>query len=246
MKKLIIALLAGIILFNFNSCARETEGYSIRDALKISAFIFDEDSGEDLLVYKDVAGKGYYWHNDNLNAYALERLKMNEVRTMAPMQAIRSLEGLNLFIEFDGIIEVVSEYKDIQLSLNHALPPWEGLRHDRTFGFDARFIHKSHVVVNPINQVVHGSDVAAHITATHLISVLSPGREYYLTINAYKFDNERKPVIQAQLKFIVLDDEKEISLGTPEWSLCVSIELISYEYSDIYKLLNEIWDDEDY
>jgi hypothetical protein len=244
--KIIIALIIGAIILSFSSCERETEGYSIRDALKISAYVYDEDSGEDLLVYRDGVGKGYYWHNDNLNAYALERLNMNEIRTMAPMQAIRSLEGLNLFIEFDGVVEIVSEYRDIQVSLNHKLPPWEGLRYDRIFGFDAQFILESYVVINPINAVMHGSDVAERITATHLISVLSPGREYYLTINAYKFDNENKPAIQARLRFIVLDDEQQISLGAPDWSLCVSVELISYEYSDMHRFMEDIWDDEDY
>jgi hypothetical protein len=70
------------------------------------------------------------------------------------------------------------------------------------------------------------------------------GREYYLSVNAYKFDNEQSPIIKAQLKLIQLEDKSE-SGHAEKRSGCFSIELISYEYSDIYRLLDEIVDDED-
>lgn len=45
MKKIIIALLVGIILLSVSSCVAENQeySYSIKDALKISAWILDED-----------------------------------------------------------------------------------------------------------------------------------------------------------------------------------------------------------
>ena len=44
MKKIILSLLTLVILLSVNSCADEEtdQNYSIKDALKISAYVFDE------------------------------------------------------------------------------------------------------------------------------------------------------------------------------------------------------------
>ena len=105
MKKIIFALLAGIFLLNLSSCANENQeySYSIKDALKISAYLFDENSGEDYFVYNKSGALDY---NPEESVYTLEQLKMNEVRVMCPMD-FNNIISLAIHFEFDGIIEVM-------------------------------------------------------------------------------------------------------------------------------------------
>jgi len=67
------------------------------------------------------------------------------------------------------------------------------------------------------------------------------GTEYYLNINAYRFDNDQTPIIQAALKLIKLGDPTWLDIMANHFS----IEMISYKYSDVYIILDEIWDEED-
>ncbi|MCL2771917.1 MAG: hypothetical protein FWD71_01090 [Oscillospiraceae bacterium] len=222
MKKIIIVLLlAGILLLNISSCADKDMdySYSIKDALKISAYLFDESINMDEPIY----------YNDG-DEYTLEQLKMNEVRVMAPQSAMQREipgTGLVLYLEFDGIIKVVSENKDVRLTYN------------KINGYETQLAVSGYVNAYPY-RIYTPSMVDVH--------PFIPGTEYYLNVNAYKFENEDSPIIRAKLKLVALDDAVEEPVffhdGKPE-SACVSIELISYEYSDVYKLMDDIADDEE-
>jgi hypothetical protein len=242
MRKIIIVLLAGIILLSLNSCAGEEQeaSYTIKDALKISAYVFDENSGEDYFVLHEM---GHYYYNEDDALYQLEQLKLNEVRLIPPVTGteIKNMYLLNIFAEFDGIIEVISENEDVHLSRNNNLTPYykDENQAGRTFGFSAKFVRQGFFAANPLAD----DDILTHVRKDpHSAGVWYiagiPGQEYYLNVNVYKFDNEQTPVIKAQLKFVVLEDKVDVL------SKCFSIELISYEYSDMYRLLDEIVDDE--
>jgi len=234
-KKIIIILLSGMILLNLNSCKRETEGYSIIDALKISAFTYNENSGEDYFVYDDW---GNIVYNVNENTYELTPLKMNEPKIMRPMGLF--VININMRFEFDGIIKVAAENKDMQMFVNPDIvfEPVTGTtgNGNEPYGFEMKFSFDGYIAANPL-----GSN-CGHLWVTDgtrwLRCVI--GREYYVDVNAYKFDNEESAVISAQLKLVQLDDKTS---ANGNFSRCYSIGLISYEYSDIYKMMYEI-DDE--
>ena len=230
MKKIILALLI-CCMFLLNSCTAEEfrHSYSIRDALRISAWVFDET----------IEGN-YYYDDDTI--YEFERLKLNEVRLLAPMSAL-GMENLNIFFEFDGIIEVISADRDIQLSWNNNLSPWVGgSMQGRVFGFEHRFAIQGYLAMNPLGSG-RGSRVVTSWSEVYLIE-FEVGTAYYLNVNAYRFANENAAVIRAQLRLVQLEDTHRFG-GDTNRSPCFSIELISYEFSDRYRIMEEIWDDED-
>lgn len=240
MKKIIVVLFTIIILLNFSSCTSGDVNYSIKDALKISTWLFDESIGEDYFVYDEATKQ--YKYNTKEELYSLEQLEINEVRLLPPLwTSALNLVNLNIHFEFDGIIEVISIDEDVQLSVNNPLVPFlleeEGLGDSkRTYGFEFNLINEGFIAMNPL-----GSH-RAHLFAVGWLPY-SPDREYYLDVNAYKFDNEQHAVIRARLRLVQLEDKT--SMGHAEQtSMSYSIELISYEYSDMYKLMDEI-DDED-
>lgn len=131
MKKTIIALLAGIFFLTLNSCAAEDMeySYSIKDALKISSWMID----------KELEGNGYWLEDEKFvrhgwwvdesteqmldsndyDIFVFEQLNLNEVRTMAPLGWG---EGLSIFFEFDGMIEVTTEDEHILLLCDGSKP----------------------------------------------------------------------------------------------------------------------------
>ena len=234
MKKLFIVLIIVTILLNFNSCTRDTEGYNIKDALKISAFIFDENSGEDYFIYDALENLKY---NDNENVYKLEQLNLNEPKQMKPMGL-----WLNIGVEFDGIIGVVSEDQDIQIFINtnNFRVPVTGTYGSEHYAFDIKFPLAGYTAITPL-----GSNTGELWSGGGFEWLrYYIGREYYLSVNAYRFDNEESPIIRARLKIVQLED-KTPGGHIMQKSRVFSIELVSYEYSDMYKMMNEIEDDED-
>ena len=226
MKKIIMVLLAVIILLSLASCADEEtdQSYSIKDALKISAYVFDET----------IDGNVYYDFN---TVYDLEQLKMNELRSMAPNT--NDVRYLEMFLEFDGIIEVIAENEDIQLSINNTLTRWhsdESIYSERIDTFTTKFSRKGFVSLSPLFGELIGRVGGIYGWRGEV------GAERYLNINAYKFDNEKTPVIRARVKLVALEDSEYTP--DPIKGFGYSIELVSYEYSDMAKLLDDIVDDE--
>jgi len=241
MKKIIIiVLLAGIFLLNISSCADKDMdySYSIKDALKISAYIFDENSGEDYFVNNAISG--IYQYNMDASAYNLEQLKLNEVKIMAPMNMFG--QDINLQFEFDGIIKVISEDKDVQMFMNpnNNLEPLVVAYGNEPRGFEMKRSFRGFIACIPFGS--RSGDSWGEGVKWVASSV---GREYHLTVNAYKDDNdnEQSPIIQAQLKLVLLEDKTPDSMTGQKSSGCFSIELVSYEYNDMYKLMDDITDD---
>jgi len=255
MKKIItIALLTVIILVSLSSCADESQDYSytIRDALKISAWVLDESIEGDVdWVFDESAGQLFDTVDGVIcdDIYVFERLKLNKIRMMAPLN--RYEENLNIFVEFDGIIEAETEDEYIQLSYNSDNPAQPGKGKYE----DIKVAYALYINVCPLGQYAPLSDRKHNVRSYARI-----GSEYYFNINAYKFDNEETPVIKAQLKLVVLEDKTKqpFSYGIggegdysfdgisyKERSRFLSIELVSYQYSDKHILLDELWDEDD-
>jgi len=233
MKKVVIIILSVILLLNINSCKTKGEyDYSIKDALKISAYVFDES----------VEGNVY---GESDTVYTFEQLKLNEVRLITPMvHPEMETVNLDIFIEFnDGTFEIISENEDVQLSFDNPLEPYRSktgasASSKRVYGFELSLPNEGFISANPFDST-HG-----HLYCYDGIEWLpyQVGKEYYLTVNAYKFDNKEMPVIKARLKLIHLDESKT----NPLYGIGLySIELISYEYSDIYKFMEEIEEDDE-
>lgn len=253
MKKIILAMFAIIIILNISSCKteyQEDEIHSINDALKISAWVLNEDLDENgsWTIYENIRGgswtesDGRIFDSNEDDIFALERLKLNEVRTMAPFNFME-MYNLNIHIEYDGMIGVESEDEYIRLMYSGKPPTeWSGWLEGSNNMPSSLYVN-----ICPLDEYPSGIGVRNDIQRTK--------REYYLNVNAYKSVGaaiEELPTIRARLKLVVLEDKglpsKHDSLGNyvgVEMSRFMSIELVSYEYSDIYKILEDISDEED-
>ena len=249
MKKIIIVLLfAGLILLSFSSCKAENQEYSytIRDALKISAWVLDKSIDENgyftedehyvhHCYWEEIGGRIIDSHEEDV--FVLDRLKLNEVRTMVPMAYM--MTNLNIYCEFDGIIEVDTDDEYIRMA---------NISNTSDFCMEytnVRWTYELCVNVCPLDRYYSSGEKMV------MLGDAKVGREYSLNVNAYRFENEESPIIRAKLKFIVLEDktspgsEDFLRLYPKGRSRFLSVEMISYEYSDVYIILDELWDAEE-
>jgi hypothetical protein len=158
---------------------------------------------------------------------------------MAPLSYFK-MPNLNIFFEFEGVIGVEVEDEYIQLSYNAKNPSQPGMGPYGNFKWPLEV----YANVCPLDEYSLVGEAKIRNTA-------KIGSEYYLNISAYKFGNEETPIIKARLKLLVIDDktppEGEDFFGIPAKyrSRFLSIELVSYEYSDVYRILDEIGDEGD-
>ena len=170
-------------------------------------------------------------------AFAFEPLAVGEVRLMAPVIGT-GVFNLGFFFEFEGgVVEVVSESKDVQLSTANADEPWReslDLKH-RIFDYRLRVASEGYMSANPL-----GSGCGYHIDFDGSLKQFrgAVGKEYYLAVKAYEFSNENSPVITARLKLTQLEDHAKGTID-PDISRFFSIELVSYEYSETYEMQQE-------
>jgi hypothetical protein len=246
MKKIIIVLTVGIILLSLNACTDTDEDmgdddwFDIDDTLRISAFLFDEEAGENYFILSE---QGVYFFSINENVYGEkdglfyvpERLSLNEVRLMYPMApwgTAGDMINLNILFEGNGEIEVISENQDVQLSVdfgNPSLPFMSGIGGTRQRGFELKVpSHPSGVFIAAAPLGSNRGDIRMEGAAGNpSISEHYIGREYYLTVNRYSSATTGMPVATARLKLVQLEDKTSAPDFTS--SGVFSIELISYE-----------------
>ena len=244
MKRLLAMLILSVLLVSCGEYEPEENKVDIKDELKISAYLLNEDLEDSgyWAYSEDMQYKNFgYWVSDNERQYdddevfALEELEVGEVRTLAPLGYNR-MHNLNLFVDFEGYIEVETEPIDderirLAYSLDYPTEPWRG---NKTQENSFRVRAPAAIEAYPIGKFTAAEALIQTFTLTE--------KEYNITIKAY--DDGGDLLVTAKIKLVALDDEHFPSEQFSNWVFAaneqktrfLSIELVSYEYSDIYKL----------
>ncbi|MBQ7313247.1 MAG: hypothetical protein IJW81_06655 [Clostridia bacterium] len=218
-------LTAFLLVFGGGSCMKkdDTPVTSITDALKIKAYVYDE-SGE---------------------TWSFEQLRLNEPKQLAPTYIFQKDDDLNmvnfnLHFEYeDGICIVSAPERNVQLSVGRNGGIWKRGEDESTRVFDCTNNYEltlsraGYMAFTPVGSYNKNINMCGNKDYMVLYDNFEPyiGQEYYVDVTACDFD--KVPVIRAQLKFTSLEDDSFNDGG----SRYFSIELVSYEYSDIYKLM---------
>ena len=251
MKRLLAMLILSVLLVSCGEYVPEENKVNIKDELKISAYLLNEDledSGywaysEDLQYINPgywVSDDGRQYDDDEV--FALERLEVGEVRTLAPLGYNR-MHNLNLFVDFEGYIEVETEPIDderirLAYSLDYPTEPWRG---NKTQENSFRVRAPAAIEAYPIGKFTAAEALIQTFTLTE--------KEYNITIKAY--DDGGDLLVTAKIKLVALDDEHFPSEQFSNWVFAaneektrfLSIELVSYEYSDVYKLDESMYEE---
>ena len=193
----------------------------IEDALAISAYVYDDTATPDKLVGVDSP------------PMSLTQLELGVRRYTA---FVDEMENINLRFDFDGgTIEVASEACDVQLTTGDEKRPWdyEGGYWERQRGAKLNVPDGGYIAVNPIS-AGRGFLGFDHGDPEWDTSENYAGREHILVVRAYNLDDQLSPLVTAEIRLTQLgypDSPDEIMTGY------YAIELISYEYSDVYKLM---------
>ena len=199
------------------------EEVDIEDALVISAYVFDDSATPEKLADGEYIPASF------------DKLVLGEVRYTG---FNLEMENINLQFDFDGgTIEVESEARDVQLTTGDEKRPWdyEGGYWERQRGAKLNVPDGGYIAVNPISsgRGFLGFDYGDPDWDK---SENYAGREHILVVRAYNLDDQLSPIITAEIRLTQLgksDSPDEIMTGY------YAIELISYEYSDVYKLMDE-------
>ena len=197
--------------------------FDIKDALVISAYVYNDSATPETLA------------NSEYIPASFEKLELGE--TWYTGFNI-GMENINLQFDFDGgTIEVESEARDVQLTTGDEKRPWdyEGGYWERQRGAKLNVPDGGYIAVNPISsgRGFLGFDYGDPDWDK---SENYAGREHILVVRAYNLDDQLSPLVTAEIKLTQLgypDSPDEILTGY------YAIELISYEYSDVYKLIDE-------
>lgn len=224
--KLIIALavlgFASLIIIRIiiNEPAEE---FDIDEALIISAYVYNDTATPEKLADGEYIPASFEKLELGKTWYTGFNLEM---------------ENINLQFDFDGgTIEVESEACDVQLTAGDEKRPWdyEGGYWERQRGAKLNVPDGGYVAVNPISSG-RGFLGFDHGDPDWDMSENYAGREHILVVRAYNLDDQLSPLVTAEIRLTQLgypDSPDEIMVGY------YAIELISYEYSDVYKLMDE-------
>ena len=218
MKVFVFFLIAAVLLVGINLMMPTGDAPDEIPELVISAYMFDADVSDPNQPGTDPE-------------FRFERLSLNEPRLLAPVIG-SDVFNLGFRFEFEGgIVEAISDSGDIQLSASAANDPRAESLDDRVFADSLRVGSDGYINMNPL-----GSGVG-YLTLTDDTAKVSGyvGREYYLTVNACEFSNERSPVITAKVKLIQLEDKARNTTDSGA-SRFFSVELVTYEFSEVYAI----------
>ena len=251
MKRLLAMLILSVLLVSCGEYVPEEDKVDIKDELKISAYLLGEEFEDNgyWAYSEDLQYPNFgYWVSDNERQYdddevfALEELEVGEVRTLAPLGYNR-MHNLNLFVDFEGYIEVETEPIDderirLAYSLDYPTEPWRG---NKTQENSFRVRAPAAIEAYPIGKFTAAEALIQTFTLTE--------KEYNITIKAY--DDGGDLLVTAKIKLVALDDEHFPSEQFSNWVFAaneektrfLSIELVSYEYSDVYKLDESMYEE---
>ena len=251
MKRLLAMLILSVLLVSCGEYVPEEDKVDIKDELKISAYLLGEEFEDNgyWAYSEDLQYPNFgYWVSDNERQYdddevfALEELEVGEVRTLAPLGYNR-MHNLNLFVDFEGYIEVETEPIDderirLAYSLDYPTEPWRG---NKTQENSFRVRAPAAIEAYPIGKFTAAEALIQTFTLTE--------KEYNITIKAY--DDGGDLLVTAKIKLVALDDEHFPSEQFSNWVFAaneektrfLTIELVSYEYSDVYKLDESMYEE---
>ena len=251
MKRLLAMLVLSVLLVSCGEYEPEENKVDIKEELKISAYLLGEEFEDNgyWAYSEDLQYPNFgYWVSDNERQYdddevfALEELEVGEVRTLAPLGYNR-MHNLNLFVDFEGYIEVETEPIDderirLAYSLDYPTEPWRG---NKTQENSFRVRAPAAIEAYPIGKFTAAEALIQTFTLTE--------KEYNITIKAY--DDGGDLLVTAKIKLVALDDEHFPSEQFSNWVFAaneektrfLTIELVSYEYSDIYKLDESMYEE---
>lgn len=218
MKVIIRILICLAILLICGSCADKSEDNGstgdIRRALEINVYEYAKDT----------------------NTYTLKTLELNE-----PIVVRCNGNGTtNIDIQFcydGGVCEIIAENKDIQLSKGQDGGPWkEGdLGDSRVYGYSFDVGNGGYISAIPLGSPKGffniGWQPEIKLLKDELKNAHNVGREYSLTVKVKDFDTT---VITAELRFVQLTDSFS---DDKDYIGDFSIELVSYEYSYVYDMM---------
>ena len=206
MKYLISAVIALVLLLCMNTFVNTEDAVVELPTLRISPFI---QMGKEMCAF--------------------EPLELGVPCQMAPIMA-NGVYNLCFLLSYDGgVVELVSENEDVQLSWSDKEDSWRAgipIRY-RTYGFSAHISNSGYISANPI-----GSGRGEFVwNGTEIQNIKGyEGREYILTVKAYEASNIESPVITAELCLTQIGENDFGGSGN------FSIELISYEMSETYAM----------
>ena len=246
MRRNIVLYLLVLNIFALFSCSNEREDLNVKmmDSLKITAYVMNSElEGKGYFAYdgtREHKNNGYWVSDDgkeytNDEVFSIERLELNKPRVLAPL-GYDYRNNLNIWLDCDGVIEVDTDpLNDDRIRLAHSLddPMNPGLGTKWIVENAFRALPPFAVNVCPIGEFTNATEIVLQDTLTD--------REYIINVRTYDLDGTQ--VITAKLKLTVLPDEEypytEVRSRygqNQERSRFLSIELIEYDYSDVYKL----------
>lgn len=246
MRRNIVLYLLVLNIFALFSCSNEREDLNVKmmDSLKITAYVLNSDlEGKGYFAYdgtREHKNNGYWVSDDgkeytNDEVFSVERLELNKPRVLAPL-GYNYRDNLNIWLDCDGVIEVDTDpLNDDRIRLAHSLddPMNPGLGTKWIVENAFRALPPFAVNVCPIGEFTNATEIVLQDTLTD--------REYFINVRTYDLDGTQ--VITAKLKLTVLPDDEypytEVKSRygqNQERSRFLSIELVEYDYSDVYKL----------
>ena len=237
MVKVLLAIMLALTLCG---CGSVEEEESITDALKISAWVMEDGLwGTGYWEFDETYKTQGRWISDDgtvlsgEDVFEKERLEVGEKRVSAPM-GYNSDHNLNLWFDFEGIIEVEKtgphdERLWMCWNLDEPMEPWGG---SLTKGQKIRMKAPSAVSLVPVGKFSNADSIRTTFTL--------PDNEYNLIIRAYDYDETL--LITAEIRLTALPDphfpweqfSNWVYSAGEEKTRFLEIELVSYEYSDVY------------
>ena len=256
MKRWISVILMTVLL-TFGGCTEKPAEEIVRmdDLMKISTWVMDPAlEGKGYWAYdgKSYGTKGHWVPNEGEPAvndedvFREERLAVGETRIMAPI----GYKGgnLNFTIDFDGIV-TVEKTDPADHSILTSFEP----------NLSDQWIEEMLITRNgPCNLNVYpvGKNLVNEGRGLLIQHNTIAEREYFLTVKGYELDGSL--MVTAELKLTTLEDEafpyeeyiqetyrrtggyagygELYAVGEKRTRFC-SVELVSYEYSDHYKMM---------
>lgn len=198
------------------SCGSDKPVESIENALKIYTYVYPESTEPSDFIDKSK-------ENPDQKLVTLERILQGREYLLPIVGEYNNINNINFRFEYDGTVEVISEEKDCQLSVDENQGIWDYTGFvGRRFGYDLSINKSGWVAVLPLGFCT-GPHEIDDISIKSFGGFQPDTDESILTVKAR--DGSSKLVVTAKLK-----------IKAVRQNVC-TVELISYDYSDAYRIM---------